>query len=136
MQQFARAAYSVLSWLFVAGVVVQFFFAGMVVVAFRMTWENHVGLGHALGIPLVLMLIAMYVGRLSKEMKRSTWILFAAYVVLADVLIFLRSELPFASALHPVFALIVFTVGWSLARKATPYLRGMSSLESPKATTD
>lgn len=135
MRRIGRTAYAIFSWLFVAGVLVQVFLAGLVVVARRATWENHIGLGHALGLPLLIMLISMYVGRLPRRVKRMSWILFAVYVFQADVVIFLRDSMPFASALHPVLALVDFALGWSLARRAWTLLKtpADSSLRSAPA---
>ena len=98
----SRRIYLMFAWLFVVGVVVQVFFAGMAVVAGRWPWANHVTLGHLLAAPLLAMLIAMYVGKLPGRMKRLTWLLFAVYVLQADVLIFMRASAPVLSALHPV----------------------------------
>lgn len=134
MRRIGRMAYAIFSWLFVAGVLVQVFLAGLVVVARRATWENHIGLGHTLGLPLLIMLISMYVGRLPRRVKRMSWILFAVYVFQADVVIFLRDSVPFASALHPVLALVDFALGWSLARRAwTPLKTSSVSSLSPSA---
>lgn len=119
----SRIVYAVFSWLFVFGVLVQVFLAGMTVVAGRMSWDNHIGLGHTLAIPLLVMLISMYVGKLPGRMKRLTWLLFLAYVLQADVLIFLRGSAPVLSALHPVMALVDFALGALLAWNATAMLR-------------
>ena len=88
----SRWVYLAASGLFLLGVVTQVFLAGMVVVASRMSWNNHIGLGHTLAGPLLFMLISMYLGRLPGPVKRLTWILFAVYILQADVLIFLRAS--------------------------------------------
>lgn len=135
MQKTARTVYLVFSWLLVAAVLAQVLLAGLVVVARQISWENHIDLGHAIGIPIVLMLVAMYLGQLPKAMKRQTWALFAVYILQADVVIFLRNDLPFISALHPVLALVVFTLGWSLASRSLGTarelgFRGVEQIES------
>lgn len=107
------------SRLFVIGVMVQVFLAGMVVVARVATWENHISVGHGLALPLLLMLISMYVARMPRSVKRMTWVLFGVYVFQADFVIFLCDSVPFASALHPDLALVDFALGWSLARRET-----------------
>jgi hypothetical protein len=119
----SRIAYLIFAWLFVAGVVVQVFFAGMTVVAGRMGWDNHIGLGHALAVPLLLMLITAYPGKLPGRMKRLTWLLFAVYILQADVLIFLRASAPVLAALHPVLALVDIVLGVALAQRATALVR-------------
>ncbi len=114
----SRTVYQIAAWAFVVGVLVQVFFAGMAVVAGRWPWTNHVNLGHLLAVPLLVMLVTMYVGKLPGRMKRLTWLLFLVYVLQADVLIFLRTSAPILSALHPVLALIDFALGLMLARQA------------------
>jgi hypothetical protein len=118
MVKAARFVYLAAVWLFLVGVVVQVFLAGMVVVAVRLGWDPHIGLGHSLGAPLLVMLISMYLGRM--PVKRLTWLLFGVYVLQADVVIFLRSQAPLVSALHPVLALFDFALGLALARAAWP----------------
>lgn len=137
MRKTAKWLYAIFAWIFVLGVVVQVFLAGMVVVARQTTWGTHVSLGHGLGLPLILMLISMYIGRIQGFMKRGTWMLFVVYLVQADFVIFLRDSVPMASALHPVLALLEFALGWSLARRsielvqqsAVPANRSMESGE-------
>lgn len=118
MIKIARFTYLIAAWLFVAGVVTQVFLAGMVVVASRMGWNNHVGLGHFLSAPLLVMLISQYLGRMPGRLKRLTWLQFGVYIVQADVIIFLRAQAPLVSAFHPVLALIDFALGLVLARQA------------------
>lgn len=115
----SRTIYMAMAWLFVVGVAVQVFFAGMTVVARQWGWDNHISLGHMLALPLIVMLITAYTGRLPGRMKRLTWLLFGVYVLQADVLIFLRASAPVLSALHPVLALVDFALGFALARQAT-----------------
>jgi hypothetical protein len=118
-----RMAYAVMAWLFLVGVAVQVFFAGMAVVARQWPWTNHINLGHALAGPLLIMLVTMYLGKLPGRMKRLTWLLLGIYVLQADVLIFMRAVVPALSALHPVLALADFALGLALARQAMPLVR-------------
>lgn len=115
----SRTIYTVSAWLFVAGVAIQVFFAGMAAVARQWSWENHAGFGHLLAAPLLVMLVTAHLGRLPGRMKRLTWLLFAVYVLQADVLIFMRASAPVLAALHPVLALLDFALGFALARQAT-----------------
>lgn len=118
----SRFAYLVAAWLFVVGVLVQVFLAGMVVVALRMGWDNHAGLGHMLGLPLLLMLVTVYLGRFPRSMKWLTWLLFLVYIIQADVLIFMRDSLPVVAAFHPVLALVDFALGLRLATAARSFV--------------
>src|SRR5512135_853604 len=117
----ARFVYLAAVWLFLVGVVSQVFLAGMVVVAMRLGWDPHIGLGHSLGGPLIIMLISMYLGRM--PVKRLTWLLFGVYFLQADVVIFLHSQAPVVSALHPVLALFDFALDLALARQAYLLIR-------------
>ena len=123
MRKISQYIFAFLAWFFIVGALVQVFLAGLVVVAFRMSWENHIGLGHALGIPLILMLVTMYLGGMPRRIKRLTWILFGVYIFQADISIFMRVSAPFVAALHPVLALVDFALGLSIARQALDLLR-------------
>ena len=123
MEKVSRTLYLVAAWLFVAGVLVQVFLAGMVVVAGQMGWNNHKDLGHTMALPLLVMLATMYLGRLPGSMKRLTWLLIVLYILQVDVVIFLREPAPVVSALHPVLALIDFALGLSLALQAQKLAR-------------
>jgi hypothetical protein len=118
MKRISRYVYLFAAWLFVFGVAVQVFLAGMVVVALKMGWDAHRDMGHSLSLPLLIMLISMYLGRLPGSMKGLTWLLFGVYVLQADVLIFMRFQAPVLAALHPVLALADFALGLALARRA------------------
>lgn len=114
----SRIVYFAACALFFAGVAMQVFLAGMVVVAFQMGWSNHRDLGHTLALPLLVMLVSVYLGQLPRKMKWLTWLLFAVYVIQADVLIFLRGPLPVASAFHPVLALVDILLAAILVQQA------------------
>lgn len=132
----SRTIYTVAAWLFVAGVATQVFFAGMTVVARQWGWENHAGFGHLLAAPLLVMLVTAYLGRLPGGMKRLTWLLFAVYILQADVLIFMRASVPVLSALHPVLALADFAMGLALARQALVVIRTGEPSAAPQMQPD
>ena len=123
MKRISRFVYLFAAWLFVVGVAVQVFLAGMVVVALKMGWDAHRGTGHSLALPLLIMLISMYLGRLPGSIKGLTWLLFGVYALQADVLIFMRFQAPVLSALHPVLALADFALGLTLAQRAWYQIR-------------
>ena len=132
----SRTIYAIFAWLFVAGVVTQVFFAGMAVVAGRWPWTNHVSLGHLLALPLLVMLVTAYMGKMPGRMKRLTWLLFLVYVLQADVLIFLRASVPALAALHPVLALADIVLGLALARQATAIVRAGDTAVVPRLQPD
>lgn len=135
MTQVSRIVYLIFSSLFLIGVTLQVFLAGMVVVALQTGWGNHRDLGHALALPLLIMLVTAYFGRLPSKMKWITWMLLVVYIIQADVIIFMRTSMPFVSAFHPVLALVDFGLGaflvyqaWNLAREATEERRAPTEL--------
>lgn len=69
------------------------------------------------------MLIAAYVGKLPSPTKRWTWLLFATFILQAEILVFLRASVPVLSALHPPLALIEFALGVMLVGKARAFGR-------------
>ncbi|MGD8751780.1 MAG: DUF6220 domain-containing protein [Anaerolineales bacterium] len=123
MKNIFRMVYLIVSWLFVGGVLAQVFLAGMVVVARQMGWDGHISLGHVLGLPILLMILSAYLGRIPTAMKWLTWSLFGVYVLQADVIIFMRDSLPLVSAFHPVLALVDFALGLTLALQAWSFVR-------------
>ena len=123
MERISRTVYLLASSLFLVGVALQVFLAGMVVVALRMGWSNHRDLGHSLALPLLVMLVTAYLGKLSRGMKWFTWLLFAAYIIQADVLIFMRTSMPVAAAFHPVLALVDFSLAALLIYKTLELVR-------------
>ncbi|HEY4717504.1 MAG TPA: DUF6220 domain-containing protein [Anaerolineales bacterium] len=110
MNESANRLFRILVWLFLIAIFAQLFLAGMVAVAEELKdWSLHAALGHMLAFILIPMLIIMYVGQASREVKLLTWVLFAVWFVQVYVLvILLRESMPVASALHPVLALIDF----------------------------
>ena len=111
MTKVSRIVYLAASTLFLVGVSLQVFLAGMVVVALRTGWGNHRDLGHALALPLLIMLLTAYLGRLPSKIKWMTWLLLGVYIIQADVIIFMRASYPYVSAFHPVLALVDFGLG-------------------------
>lgn len=112
--KFSRTVYRVVAWIFVVGVLVQVFFAGMTVVAHQWPWTNHIMLGSTLMLPLIIMLVTMYTGRLPRQVKLTTWLLLLSYLVTV-VAVVLRQTVPVISAFHPVLALPTFALGFWLA---------------------
>lgn len=136
MTNISRIVYLIASWLFLGGVATQVFLAGMVVVAGQIGWANHRELGHALALPLIIMLISAYAGRLPRSMKVLTWLLLVVYVLQADVIIFMRGSAPVISAFHPVLALVDFALALTLALKAWPLARHRDEIPDIRPETE
>lgn len=121
-------AYAVAAWLFVAGILTQVFLIGLTFLGGRPNLQTHVGLGHGLAIAPLVMVVLAYIGRLPRPMKPLTWLALIVYVLLADVVIFMRGSAPIIAALHPVLAVLLFGAAGFLAIRAWQFVReGKSS---------
>ncbi len=123
MRRISRIAYLVLACLFAVGILAQVFLVGLSLLGGRPSWSAHFGLGHTLGILPILMIILAYLGKAPRPLKPLTWVGFATYILLADVVVFLRGSLPFVAALHPVLAIVLFAVVATLAVRAWKLVR-------------
>jgi hypothetical protein len=112
----ARVIFVVLASLFAACVVAQVFIAGMAVFVNPLNWRWHTTFIHVFEFLPLLMLIISFVGRLPAAQRWQCAALFLLIVVqyfTANV----AASLPFAAALHPVNALLIFWMAtWLLSR--------------------
>jgi hypothetical protein len=113
---FAAAA-----WLFLAGLVVQVFLAGLGV--FVLTdWTAHTELGWGLSSASILLLVLAV---LARPDRRTVWLTagLAVAALVQPELAAARDVAPLAAALHPVNALVVFWLAWLVARGSVHHLR-------------
>lgn len=122
----ARYVYLGLVGLYLAGILVQVFLAGTGLFGAAKDFEPHIGLGWILHLVPVLLLIAAAVGRVGRLLLWWTTALLLVQFI-QPILPSLRADLPWAAALHPVLALIVFwlalTIGlkaWQLVQESAP----------------
>jgi len=137
----ARRAHLVVAWLFVAGVVVQVFLAGLGVFDDPRTFITHATWGYMLeGLP-ILMLVLAAIGRLGRRQVLFAIGLFAMFL-LQSVFVVLRVDLPMVAALHPVNGFAILFVGIVAAREAWAARSGVAvapaspRLEPSAATGD
>ena len=115
VQPRSRVAFAVLSAVFAGGLIVQVFAAGLGV--FVGDFSLHRIVPIILGVVLIGMLVTARPAHLPKPMGRDTLALLGLFIVqglLADV----RGIVPAVSAFHPVNALLLVAVAFSLARRA------------------
>lgn len=116
-----RKAYLGVAWLFVAGVAVQFFLAGLGTFGGEGIGA-HEALGHALTVVSVLLLVLAVAARQGRTAIGGCAVLF--------LLVFLQSvwvqefEEEVLGALHVFDALLIFALGHYLAQRATRQARG------------
>ena len=128
-----RVGFAIVAWLFVAAVVYQVFLAGVgLFVPGADKFADHRAFGWMLHIaPLVVLLFAW-----GAHPGRTTMWLSGLLLLLVGIQPFLplmRSDMPFAAALHPVNALAIFAVGLTIARRATSLARQPSPVEASQS---
>ncbi len=132
---FSRYAYAAVAWLFVAGILTQVFLIGLTFLGGRPSLQTHAGLGHGLAIAPLLMVVFAYTGRLPRPTKPFTWLAVVIYVLLADVVVFMRGSVPIIAALHPVLAVLLFGVTGFLAVRAWHLVREVRTALLVKSPT-
>jgi hypothetical protein len=122
----ARYLYLGMVWAYLAGILVQVFLVGVALFGTAHDFEPHIGLGWILHLVPILLLIVAAVARVG---SRLIWWTVALLVVqfIQPILATLRNDQPVVAAFHPVLALIIFwltfTIGlkaWRLVREPAP----------------
>lgn len=127
----ARRVFVGLMWLYVLGVVVQFFLAGLGVLGGR-SFEAHEAVGYsALHLTPVLILLIGFLGRLPWNLLALTFV-FGVVAFLQPIWVAeFRDEL--LGALHVLGALVIFVLAHTIAQRSTRLLR--EPAPQPAATT-
>lgn len=108
------AAHLWIARVLLAALAVQLFFAGLGV--FRITgFEEHAILGSLIVLSSLALPIVAWIGRLESPALRTSWILFGL-MILQGSLISLGAVSPIFMAFHPVNAMLLVLVTFSLAR--------------------
>ena len=142
VSRIGRIVYAVVVSLFLVGLLAQVYLVGLSILGGRPSWNAHIGLGHGLGLLGLLMLVSAYLGRLPCPLKPLSWLSFGVYILLADVVIFMRSSAPLVAALHPVLALVLFGLmaalvsrAWGVVRESTSAREAPASVPAPEVAT-
>lgn len=112
-----RRAHLVVAWVFVAGVVLQVFLAGLGVFDSPARFVDHVTWGYTLEILPILLLALAAIGRLGRRQVMIPAALFGMFI-LQSILVALRADLPMVAALHPVNGFAILFLGIVAAREA------------------
>ena len=118
----ARYVYLALAWIFLAAIMYQVFLAGVGIFGAERDFEPHIGLGWLLHGGPLLLLIAAAVARVG---RRVIWwnVALLVAVGIQPFLPSLRTDAPWAAALHPVNALIIFWLTASISLQAWRLVR-------------
>jgi hypothetical protein len=124
VRRVGRVVHAGVTYVFLAGVVLQPFLIGLWLFGAESTSDLHTGLGYSLLVPgCPLLLLAALVGRV----PRREMLLTLAVIVDTFVQVSLpgfRSELPALAALHPVNFLVLVVMLWTLGRWDRLLIRG------------
>lgn len=106
-KRWVRRIFAILSWLFIMGVLIQVFLAGIALFVDFGQWNYHKSFIHYFEFIPVIMLILAFFGAIPNRLR---WESLAMYVmiILQYVTVSLAGKIPYLSALHPIIALILF----------------------------
>jgi hypothetical protein len=108
--------------IFLAAIVVQVFFAGLMLFGQQGGRELHVNTGYILGTAGALFLIVPALARAGRS-AIIVGVVLAVATYFQPLLTFARETSPFIAALHPVNALLLFTLSLVLTRRALVLVR-------------
>jgi Family of unknown function (DUF6220) len=130
MRRAFRYAFAVLAWLFVVGIVVQTFYAGLPLFSRGSDFEVHIGLGWTLHLVPILLVVVAAIARAGRGTIWWTVGLLAA-VLPQPFLPGLRESAPILAALHPVNALLIFGLALVVALRSLAPLRAEATPAQP-----
>ena len=117
MRSGARVVHLVLSVLFIAGLVVQVFLAGMGVFDSESMFATHRDFGYTLTLLPVILIVTSLVGGFGRWETIAAAVMFGQFI-LQSVLVAMRDSTPAIAALHPVNGFLVLLIAVWLARDA------------------
>jgi hypothetical protein len=123
LRRYARLAFLITAWLFVAGVIVQIFLAGLGVFGVPAgDFSTHRAWGYTFSFLIIVLIVLGLVGRLSRREIGLSLLLLGQFI-LQSMLVAVRTDYPWVAALHPVNGFAILLVGIYLALGARRYLR-------------
>jgi hypothetical protein len=122
MRRFFRYAFLVIAAFFLAAIVVQVFFAGLMLFGQSGGPALHQDTGYILGTAGALFLIVPALARAGRT-AIILGIVLAVVTYFQPFLTFARDTSPAIAALHPVNALLIFTLALVLSRQALSLVR-------------
>ncbi|MGH2587379.1 MAG: DUF6220 domain-containing protein [Dehalococcoidia bacterium] len=115
MQRTTAWIYTTIAWITVAGLLLQFYAAGMALFG-TTTFEFHRSLGFALQLPALALLIAALAGRMGRQVIGLSALLVVLTFVQGLLPVF-RDDASLIAALHPVGGLVLLGLTWLCARQ-------------------
>lgn len=123
-----RRIYSFFAWLFFAGAVGETLLAVVLTFGKIWSWGLHIYTGYIMIPVMVVMLLSMGSARIPRDTQRLTWILLLIFGL--QVLTLWQ---PFLTLVifHPIFALVVIAISWSLAQRSTALVQERNEITRP-----
>ena len=129
MRSIARSVHLVVAWLFVAGLIVQIFLAGLGVVSGPASFIPHREFGYWLSVLPVVLLVTALLGRMDRRLAVLAAVSFGLFI-LQSVFVAMRESTPEVAALHPVNGFLIAllaivqardsTIAWRASRASAP----------------
>ena len=107
---------------YLAAVLFQVFLAGMGLFGVERDFELHRNLGYLIHLSPIPLILVAAVARVGQRLLLWTGALFVVQGI-QPLLPLLRTDVPWAAALHPVLALVVFWLGATIALQAWRLVR-------------
>jgi hypothetical protein len=116
-RRFARPVHVVVAWLFVIGLLVQVFLAGMGVFASVADFATHRDFGYLLTALPVVLIVTGLVGGFGRWHVIAAAVMFVQFI-LQSLLVLQRDSVPAVAALHPVNGFLILLVAIWVATHA------------------
>jgi hypothetical protein len=133
MRTFFRYMLLGFTWLFLTAIVAQVYFAGLMLFGQEEGRSLHVGTGYMLGTAGALFLALPALARAGTRTV-ILGIVLSVITFFQPTITFARDESPFIAALHPVNALLIFTLSVLVVRRATQLVREERGVVKPAVT--
>lgn len=117
MRSIARTIHLVAAWLFVAGLVVQVFLAGLGVFSGPASFVTHRDVGYSLSVIPIVLLVAGLLGGLGRRLALLAALEFVLFI-LQSVFVLMRTSAPAVAALHPVNGFLILLIALLIARES------------------
>jgi hypothetical protein len=119
--RWARIAFTLLAWLFAAGVVIQVYLAGQAVFATG-DFEIHRNWGYLFGVVSLVLVVLALAGRMPRLVVLGS-LLLLVLMALQSVLVIIRADQPNIAALHPVNGMAIVLLGLWIAWRSLRLIR-------------
>jgi cytochrome b len=121
------------AWLFLAAIVAQVYLAGLMLFGQEDGKDLHLGTGYLLAMAGLLFLALPALARAGARTV-ILGVVLSVITFFQPTITFAREESPFVAALHPVNALLIFTISVVVVRRATQLVREERAEVKPAVT--